>query len=73
MPAKRAPKNEGGRPRLKGGRLPNLSEVTEDPNTFWKPTVIANRYEIEERMVEVASATAVWLPNAATCTLSSRV
>jgi hypothetical protein len=49
-----------GRPRLKGERLPNLSEVAEDPNTVWKPTMIANWYGSEERMVEVASATAVW-------------
>ena len=33
-----------GRPRLKGERLPNLSEVAEDPATAWKPTKIANWY-----------------------------
>jgi hypothetical protein len=49
-----------GRPRLKGERLPNLSVVAEDPNTVWKPTTIANCYGSGERMVEVASATAVW-------------
>jgi hypothetical protein len=49
-----------GRPRLKGERLPNLSEVAEDPNTVWKPTTIANWYGSEERMLEVSSATAVW-------------
>src|SRR5215204_2975658 len=49
-----------GRPRIKGERLPNLSEVAEDPNTVWKPTMIANWYGSGERMVEVASATAVW-------------
>ena len=49
-----------GRPRLKGERLPSLSVVAEDPNTVWKPTMIANWYGSEERMVEVASATAVW-------------
>jgi hypothetical protein len=31
-----------GRPRLKGKRLPNLSEVAQDPTTVWKPTTIAN-------------------------------
>jgi hypothetical protein len=30
-----------GRPRLKGERLPNLSEVAQDPNTVWKMTKIA--------------------------------
>src|SRR5215210_5386427 len=49
-----------GRPRLKGARLPNLSVIAEDPNTVWKPTKIANWYGSEERMVEVASETAVW-------------
>jgi hypothetical protein len=49
-----------GRPRLKGERLPNLSEVAEDPKTVWKLTKIANWYGESERMVEIASATAVW-------------
>jgi hypothetical protein len=49
-----------GRPRLKGGRLPNLSEVAEDPATVWKPVKIANWYGSGERMVEVSSKTAVW-------------
>jgi hypothetical protein len=49
-----------GRPRLKGERLPNLSEVAETPKTVWKPTKIANWYGSEERTVEVASETAVW-------------
>jgi hypothetical protein len=49
-----------GRPRLKGERLPNLSMVAEDPNTVWKPTTIANWYGERERMVEIASNTAVW-------------
>jgi hypothetical protein len=49
-----------GRPRIKGERLPNLSEVAQDPKTVWKPTTIANWYGSGERMVEIASATAVW-------------
>jgi hypothetical protein len=49
-----------GRPRLKGERLPNLSMVAEDPNTVWKLTKIANWYGERERMVEIASNTAVW-------------
>ena len=49
-----------GRPRLKGERLPNLSEVAEDPNTVWKLTTIANWYGSGDRMVEISSATAVW-------------
>jgi Transposase DDE domain len=49
-----------GRPRLKGERRPNLSEVAQDPTPVWKPTKIANWYGSGERMVEIASATAVW-------------
>ena len=49
-----------GRPRLKGERLPNLSEVAQDPTTVWKPTKMANWYGNAERMVEIASQTAVW-------------
>ena len=49
-----------GRPRLKGERLPNLSEVAQDPATAWKPTKIANWYGSGERMVEIGSQTAVW-------------
>jgi DDE superfamily endonuclease len=49
-----------GRPRLKGERLPNLSVVAEDPSTSWKCAKIANWYGSGERMVEIASATAVW-------------
>jgi DDE superfamily endonuclease len=49
-----------GRPRLKGERLPNLSGVAEDPNTVWKPAKIAKWYGSGDRMVEIASNTAVW-------------
>jgi DDE superfamily endonuclease len=49
-----------GRPRLKGERLPNLSEVAKDPATVWKLTTIANWYGESERTVEIASQTAVW-------------
>jgi hypothetical protein len=56
------PRRQGqiGRPRIKGERLPNLSEVAQDPSTVWKPTTIANWYGSSERTVEVASNTAVW-------------
>ena len=49
-----------GRPRLKGERLPNLSEAAQNPATVWKLTKIANWYGSGERTVEIASATAVW-------------
>jgi hypothetical protein len=40
--------------------LPNLSAVAEDPATVWKLTTIANWYGESERIVEIASETAVW-------------
>ena len=49
-----------GRPRLKGGRLPNLSVVAEDPSTRWRSVVVAEWYGAEERTVEVVSNTALW-------------
>jgi hypothetical protein len=49
-----------GRPRIKGERLPSLSEVAQNPATVWEPTTIANWYGSEERTVEIASKTAVW-------------
>jgi hypothetical protein len=60
-----------GRPRIKGERLPNLSEVAQEPTTVWKPTKIAKWYGSEERTVEIASQTAVWystdLPGVPVC------
>ena len=57
-----APRRPGqiGRPRIKGERLPNLCVVAEDLSTVWKPTTIANWYGSGERMIEIASKTAVW-------------
>jgi hypothetical protein len=49
-----------GRPRLKGERLPNLSEVAEDLSTLCKPITVANWYGSGDRTVEIASETAVW-------------
>ena len=56
------PRRQGqiGRPRIKGERLPNLSEVAQDPRTVWESTKMANWYGSEDRTVEIASATAVW-------------
>jgi len=44
----------------KGGRLPNLSVVAEDPNTDWTPIMVDEWYGREKRTVEAVSATAVW-------------
>ena len=49
-----------GRPRIKGERLPHLTEVADDPGTIWESAKIANWYGSGERTVEIASKTAVW-------------
>ena len=49
-----------GRTRLKGERLANLSAVAEDPATAWRSITVSDWYGGKERIVEVASATAVW-------------
>ena len=49
-----------GRTRLKGERLANLSAVAEDPATAWTSITVSDWYGGKERIVEVASATAVW-------------
>ena len=49
-----------GRPRLKGGRLPNLSVLAKDPKTDWMPITVAPWYGSKKRTVEVVSGTAVW-------------
>ncbi len=59
-PAPPRRRGQRGRPRLKGERLPNLSVVAQDPSTDWEPAKIANWYGSGERMVEIASETAVW-------------
>jgi len=49
-----------GRPRLKGGRLPNLCAVAEDSATVWRTITVADWYGEGERTVEVVSQTALW-------------
>jgi hypothetical protein len=49
-----------GRPRAKGARLPNLSDVLVDEATSWQRLAVPEWYGGRERVVEVCSATAVW-------------
>jgi DDE superfamily endonuclease len=49
-----------GRPRTKGARLPNLSDVLVDGTTCWQRVVVPAWYGERERVVEICSATAVW-------------
>ena len=49
-----------GRPRTKGARLPNLSEVLRSTETPWQRLVVQGWYGEGERDVEICSGTAVW-------------
>ena len=49
------------RPRLKGKRLPDLLVVAEDPSITWTSIAVRDWWYGEgERVVEIATATAVW-------------
>lgn len=56
------PKEPGqmGRPRLKGARLPNLSQVLMSEQTLWHSITLERWYGESQRQVEVATGTAVW-------------
>jgi hypothetical protein len=49
-----------GRPRRKGVRLPNLVEALAAKGTRWQTVHVPGWYRAGERMIEIASATAVW-------------
>ena len=49
-----------GRPRTKGARLPNLSEVLAAKNTPWQRVTVPGWCGEGERAVEIHSGTAVW-------------
>jgi hypothetical protein len=49
-----------GRPPVKGKRLPKLVQLLHDPATVWQPHTVALWYGRAHRIVEIASATAVW-------------
>jgi hypothetical protein len=49
-----------GRPRTKGARLPTLSNVLADKTTPWQAVVVPGWYGAGERVIEIASSTAVW-------------
>ena len=49
-----------GRPPVKGKRLPTLSQVLQDANTVWQRHTVALWYGRTNRLVEIATGTAVW-------------
>lgn len=55
----RQPK-QNGRPRVKGARLPTLAACATDPTTCWQPVTVTHWYRQGERIVELASHTALW-------------
>lgn len=59
-PAPERQPRQNGRPRVKGARLPTLAAVLKDQQTVWAAHTVAGWYGGTERVVEVASATAVW-------------
>jgi hypothetical protein len=55
------PRRQGrGRPPVKGRRLPKLDKYLRDPATVWRPHTVALWYGQKQRLVEIASDTAVW-------------
>jgi hypothetical protein len=49
-----------GRPPVVGKRLPTLKQRLADPKTRWRHLRVSGWYGSGERMVEIASATALW-------------
>lgn len=49
-----------GRPAIRGKRLPKLVQLLHDPATSWQAHTVALWYGRTQRIVEIASATAVW-------------
>ncbi len=59
-PAPARPPGQTGRPRMKGKRLPTLQQVLLATTTPWTAVTISGWYREPQRVVEIASATAVW-------------
>jgi hypothetical protein len=57
-PAPKLTKRAVGRPRKKGKRLPNLTEVSKNPETIWQKVVV-NWYGVECQ-IEITSGKCVW-------------
>jgi len=55
------PKRPGrGRPAVKGKRLPGLAQVLHDAGTVWQRHTVTLWYGRTNRVVEIATGTAVW-------------
>jgi hypothetical protein len=49
-----------GRPRIKGKRLPKLSSLLKNPRVSWQRLRISHWYGQTNRLIEVATGTALW-------------
>jgi hypothetical protein len=49
-----------GRPRVKGARLPSLTDRLADPRTSWRRVIVQGWYGRTERRLDLASGIAVW-------------
>src|SRR4051812_49205714 len=58
-PAPPRPPGTRGRPRVKGARLPNLSDRLADPATSWRRVRINGWYGRSERRLDIVSGTAL--------------
>ena len=55
------PRRQGrGRPPVKGKRLPKLNQVLQHPRTVWQRHTVTLWYGRTNRIVELATGTAVW-------------
>ncbi len=52
--------HQKGRTRVKGKRLPTLEDALKDRKTTWKRVTLRHWYGERQRVVEIASDTAVW-------------
>lgn len=52
--------HQNGRPRVKGKRLPNLSDILKDPQTLWQTIEVFPWYGNRQQTVALTSGTAVW-------------
>nr|WP_246750799.1 transposase [Methylorubrum rhodesianum] len=59
-PAPPRPPGTIGRPRTKGARMPTLAQTFAAKDTLWHAVVVPGCYGAGERIIEIASDTAVW-------------
>jgi len=59
-PAPFRPAGTNGRPRKKGKRLPTLRQILNKKTTSWQRLLVPGWYGESDRVIEIASRTAVW-------------